>query len=287
MEYVCPKDVGEASRLLKKAGSKAHILNGGTDLLVKLRTGFVEPKLVVDIKNLKTLRDITKTASGFRIGAAVTCAEMAEDKALVKAWPGIVEGAELIGSTQIQGRATMAGNLCNGSPAADSVPALIAAGAMVEIAGGARPRKVKVANIVTAPGKTCLKAGEFITAFHLPKRLKGESDAYLRFIPRTEMDIAVVGAAVNLSLDSKGIIKQARLALGAVGPTVIDMSAKILIGTQASSAILEQLSAIASKAATPIDDKRGSREFRIQVSGVLAKRAAKIAYNRAKSQLKG
>lgn len=284
MQYLSPDNVTEVSRLLKSVGSRAYILNGGTDLLVRLRTGFIEPDLIIDIKNIAGLRDISESAAGFRIGAAVTCAEMGEHKELVLAWRGVVEGAELIGSTQVQGRATMAGNLCNGSPAADSVPALVAAGALVEIVSAVGTRMAEVSSIVTAPGKTSLQDGEFITAFHLPRRARKEADAYLRFIPRTEMDIAVVGAAVNLSLDSSDIITKVRLVLGAVAPTILEVSADSLIGTRADEDALANLSSAASSAAQPISDKRGTREFRIHVSGVLAKRAAKIAYDRAKSQ---
>jgi carbon-monoxide dehydrogenase medium subunit len=196
----------------------------------------------------------------------------------------VVEGLDLIGSTQIQGRATMAGNLCNASPAADSVPALVAAGAVARIVGPKGTRDLPVEKVPTGPGKTALAKGEIVESIFLPKRGKRGGDAYLRFIPRTEMDIAVVGCGVNLTLDAKGKCTAARVSLGAVAPTVllVDKAAKALIGTMVDDAALEKLAAACSAAAKPINDKRGTVEFRKSVAGVLAKRAAKIALERAK-----
>ena len=203
-----------------------------------------------------------------------------------KAWPGLVEGFDLIGSTQIQGRASLGGNLCNGSPAADSVPALIAAGATCKIAGPKGTREANVETIVIGPGKTSLKKGEFIVSFFLPKRPRRSGDAYLRLIPRTEMDIAVVGAGVSLSIDSKGVCTDARVSLGAVAPTplLVKAGAKALIGTKVDDAALAALAAAASAACKPIDDKRGTIVYRTKVAGVLARRAALIALDRAKGK---
>jgi carbon-monoxide dehydrogenase medium subunit len=283
MRYERPETVKEASALLERARGKAFVLAGGTDLLVRMKGGFIEPDLVVDIKAIKALNEVKKTADGFLIGAAVPCAILGESKALKKAWPGVVEAANLIGSKQVQARSTIAGNLCNASPAADSVPALVAAGAKAVIAGPKRKRTVAIEKIPTGPGKTSLAKGEIIEAILLDKRPPRSGDAYLRFIPRTEMDIAVVSAGVNLTLDAKGIVKSARVALGAVAPTVllVPEAAKAIVGSRLEDESLERLSAACSAACRPIDDKRGTREFRIKVAGVLAKRAAKIAYRRA------
>ena len=190
------------------------MLAGGSDLLVRMKGGFIEPDLVVDIKRIKAMREIKKTATGFTIGAAVPCAELGENKALVKAWPGVVEAANLIGSKQVQGRCTITGNLCNASPAADSVPALVAAGAKAVIQGPKGKRVVPVEQVPVGPGKTSLKKGELIESIQLPARKPRSGDAYLRFIPRTEMDIAVVSAGVNLTLDAKGVVTDARVSLG-------------------------------------------------------------------------
>jgi carbon-monoxide dehydrogenase medium subunit len=197
----------------------------------------------------------------------------------------VVEAAALIGSTQIQGRATMVGNLCNASPAADSVPALIAAGATAMVAGPKGAREIPVEEVATAPGKTSLAKGEFVTSIFLPARAPHSGDAYLRFIPRTEMDIAVVGAGVSLTLDNAGTCIAARVALGAVAARalLVEEAAKALIGTKVDAAALSALSAAASAACRPIDDKRGTKEFRIKVAAVLARRAAEIALERARS----
>ena len=283
MEYFAPASTKEAVKLLGTAKGKVHVMAGGTDLLVRMKGGYTEPDAIVDIKRIAGLRKIARAGKGWRIGAAVSAAEMGEDKALKKAWPGVVEAANLIGSHQVQGRATMTGNLCNASPAADSVPALVAAGAKAVIVGPRGKRTVPVEAIPTAPGKTSLKKGEIVESLTLPKRAPKSADAYLRFIPRSEMDIAVVGVAVNLTLDNKGVVKSARVALGAVAPTVllVPQAAKAIVGTKLDAKALEALAAACSAACRPIDDKRGTREYRIKVAGVLARRAAAIAYRRA------
>jgi carbon-monoxide dehydrogenase medium subunit len=283
MRYEAPETLKSAVTLLAKEKGQAFVLAGGTDLLVKMKGGFLEPDLVVDIKRIKGVFDITKSATGFRIGAAVPGVALGENAALVKAWPGVVEGANLIGSKQVQGRCTMVGNLCNGSPAADGVPALIAGNAKVVISGPKGKRTIPVEQVPVSPGRISLKKGEIIESILLPKRPANSSDAYLRFIPRTEMDIAVVSAAVNLTLDGKGTVKDARVVLGAVAPTIIVVpaAAKALIGSKLDAAALEKLAAACSAACKPIDDKRGTIEFRTKVAGVLARRAAEIAYKRA------
>ncbi len=286
MRYEAPVTINAAVKLMAGKPRSARVLAGGTDLLVQIRTDRVAPDLVVDVKRIPGMRDITAKAGGFRIGAAVCGAQLGEHKALRKAWPGVVEAANLIGSTQIQGRATLAGNLCNASPAADSVPAMVAAGASAVVAGPRGRRTVPVEKIGTAPGKTSLKKGEIVEAIVLPKRPPRSGDAYLRFIPRTEMDIAVVGAGVSLTLDEKGVCTAARVALGAVAERVILVpdAAKALIGTRVDDQALKRLAAAASAACRPIDDKRGTKEFRIKVAGVLARRAAQTALQRARGR---
>lgn len=283
MRFERPETVKQAAQMLAKEKGKAFILAGGTDLLVRMRTGFVEPDLIVDIKRIAATRAIETTAGGFRIGAAVTGAQLGEHAKLKKAWPGVVEAANLIGSKQVQGRCTMTGNLCNASPAADSVPALVAAGAKAVIVGPKGKRTIPVEQVPVAPGKTSLKKGELIESILLPKRPARSGDAYLRFIPRTEMDIAVVGVGVSVTLDAKGVCTDARVSLGAVAPTVllVPAAAKALIGTKMDKAALDALAAACSAACRPIDDKRGTREFRVKVAGVLARRAAQIARKRA------
>ena len=281
MRYSSPATVDEAVALLSGETGQARVLAGGTDLLVRLKSGDWAPDLVVDIKGIEGMRQIVREAGGWRIGAAVSGAEMGEHGDLAADYPGVVEAAGLIGSTQIQGRATMAGNLCNASPAADSVPALVAAGAVARVAGPDGERDVPVAEIPVGPGRTSLAAGEFVTSLYLPAKAVRSSDAYLRFIPRTEMDIAVVGCGVALVLDESGQVASARIALGAVGPKVIEVDASAILGTRLDDPALAALAAAASAAASPIDDKRGTAQFRTHVAGVMARRAAKIAYDRA------
>lgn len=284
MRYHTPTTFADAARVSAAAEGVTRFLAGGTDVLVQLRSGTVRPDDLIDVKHIPGVREIERTSDGgWRIGIAVSGIELGRHTELVADWPGVVEGMELVGSTQVQGRATLTGNLCNGSPAADGVPGLVAAGATVTVTGPDGTREVAVEEIPTAPFKTSLKAGELISAITLPPRGKNGGDAYLRFIPRTEMDIAVVGCAVNIVLDGD-TISTARVSLGAVAPTVILVpdAAKAIEGTMLDDAALDKLAAAASAACKPIDDKRGTIEFRTEVAGVLARRAARIAYDRAK-----
>ncbi|HET8530918.1 MAG TPA: xanthine dehydrogenase family protein subunit M [Methylomirabilota bacterium] len=285
MRYEAPDSLERAVALLAGTQGEARVLAGGTDLLVQMRADILDPDLIVDIKKIAETRSVTEDNGGWRIGAAVTGAELKEHARLKKAWPGVVEAANLIGSTQVQGRATLGGNLCNGSPAADSVPALIAAGAVATLAGPRGKRDLPVEDVMLGPRKLALQKGEMVASFLLPPRPARSSDAYLRFIPRTEMDIAVVGAGVSLTVDGAGIITAARVSLGAVAARVllVPEAAQAIVGSRLDAAAQERLEAAARAACRPIDDKRGTTEFRIQVAGVLARRAALIALDRARS----
>ena len=283
LAYTAPSTVEEAVRALAGASGVAKVLSGGTDLLVQLRSGRAKPDLIVDTKKIPGISGISERDGGFVIGAATPGAVIGECEALRQAWPGVVDAANLIGSTQIQGRASLAGNLCNASPAADSVPALIAARATCVVAGANGRREVPVESIVTGPGRTSLGRDELIVEFHLPKRPARSADAYLRFIPRTEMDIAVVGAGVNVTLDAAGVCTDARVVLGAVAPTalLVPDAAAALIGRALNATALAALDQAARRACRPIDDKRGTIAYRTKVAGVMARRAATTAYERA------
>jgi len=288
LHYHKPASFEEAVRIAASAGGVTRFLAGGTDVLVQLRAGAVTPDDLIDLKHIPGVHDIAATPQGgWRIGVAVSGAELGEHAALKRDWPGVVEAMELVGSTQVQGRATLTGNLCNGSPAADSVPALVAAGARVAVTGPQGSREMAVEQVPTGPGKTALGPGDLITAITLPPRGAGGGDAYQRFIPRTEMDIAVVGCAVNLTLEGD-VITQARVALGAVAPTVmlVPEAAEAIISTTLDSDALEALVKVARSAARPISDKRGTAEFRTDIAGVLARRVAELAYARAKGRAK-
>ena len=285
MQYYTPKSFSEAIEISMEAKGITRFLAGGTDVLVQLRADIVTPDVLIDIKKIPEVGDILQNSDGsWRIGAAVPGAQLNEHKDLKAQWPGVVEAMDLIGSTQVQGRATLVGNLCNGSPAADSVPALIAAGASVTVVSANGSREVLVEDIPHSPGKTVLEKGELISAVNLPARNTNGGDAYLRLIPRTEMDIAVVGCAVNLSV-KEGIVSDARISLGAVTAkvTLVKEAADAIIGTTLDEKALAALSIATSAACKPINDKRGTIEYRTHVAGVLAKRAAQIAYKRARS----
>ena len=283
LSYAAPATVDEAIGLLAGASGLAKVLSGGTDLLVQLRSGRTRPALIVDTKKIPGIIGTREVDGGFVIGAATSGAMIGEHAALAAVYPGVVEATNLIGSTQVQGRAALAGNLCNASPAADSVPPMIAAGATAVIAGPKGRRTVPVEQVVTGPGRTSLARDEFIVEFHLPKRAPRSADAYLRFIPRTEMDIAVVGAGVNVTLDAAGVCTAARVSLGAVAPTALLVAdcAAALVGSKLDEHALAKLDLAARDACKPIDDKRGTIDFRIKVAGVLARRAAAIAFERA------
>ncbi|MBM4337076.1 MAG: xanthine dehydrogenase family protein subunit M [Deltaproteobacteria bacterium] len=283
IRYEAPTSLARASELLREPGAKP--LAGGTDLIVQMRTGRAAPRLFVDVKRIPELAGIRLDADGIFVGAAVPAAEIVEHSELARIWPGLVEAVDLIGSTQIQGRATLGGNLCNASPAADSVPALCALGAVCVIAGPRGERRVPVESFNTAPGRNALAPGELLVGLRIPRPAPRASDAYLRFTPRTEMDIAVVGAAVALGLDANGVCTHARVALGAVAPTAILVpeAAAALVGSRGDDGALSRAAASASAAARPIADKRGSIEFRRRISGVLVRRAVATAFERARA----
>jgi aerobic carbon-monoxide dehydrogenase medium subunit len=285
MRYEAPESLEGAVALLAGAKGEARVLAGGTDLLVQMRADVVDPDLIVDIKRIPETRAITEEKGGWRIGAAVTGAELKDHPRLKKVWPGVIEAANLIGSTQVQGRATLGGNLCNGSPAADSVPALIAAGAVATLVGPGGRRDLPVEDVMLGPRKLALQKGEIVASFLLPPRPPRSSDAYLRFIPRTEMDIAVVGAGVSLTLDANTVITAARVSLGAVAARVllVPEAAQAIIGSRLDKPAQDRLEAAARAVCRPIDDKRGTTEFRIDVAAVLVRRSALIALDRARS----
>ena len=284
MRYEAPRTLEQAVELIQAESGLSRVLAGGTDVLVQLRSGMVEPELIVDIKRIDEMKLITAEDGGFRIGAAVSGAELGEHDGVRRLWPGVVEAMELIGSTQVQGRATLTGNLCNASPAADSVPAMIAANATARIVGPSGTRECPVSEIATSPGKTSLNKGELIESIFLPARPERSGDAYLRFIPRSEMDIAVVAAGVSLTLDADGRCMAARVVLGAVAPTAIlvEDAGAVLVGSKLDDAALDAMAAACSAACRPIDDKRGTVSYRTKVAGVLAKRATLIAAERAR-----
>jgi carbon-monoxide dehydrogenase medium subunit len=284
MRYEAPETLDAAVALLGGAGGNARVLAGGTDLIIQIDNEMIEPDLLVDIKNIQEMTSIDEVDGGYRVGAAVIGMELMEHECFCAAWPGVIEGVSLIGSIQVKGRATVGGNVCNASPAADSTPALIAAGATATVVGANGTREIPVEDIVTGPGQTSLADDEIIVTFNFAKRPPKSGDAYQRFTPRTEMDIAVVGVGIDLTLDDGGTCIAARVSLSAVAPKIllVEEAAATLIGTKVDDAALDNLSKAASAACNPIDDKRGTVEFRIDVAGVLARRVALNALERAR-----
>jgi carbon-monoxide dehydrogenase medium subunit len=286
--YQAPRSVDEAVRMAA-AEPAAKFFAGGTDLLVQVKGGLAQPALYIDVKRIPGLTDIVLDASRLRLGAATPAAVVCEHAEVNRLWPGLVEAVHLIGSTQIQGRGSVGGNLCNSSPAADSVCALMVNKAVCRIAGAgidgaAGERTLAVEKFCTGPGKNALGQGELLLGFDIPRPAPRTADAYLRLIPRTEMDIAVVGAGVSLTLDESGRCTAARVAIGAVAPTalLVSAAAQALIGSRVDEATLVRVAEAASAAATPIDDKRGTVAYRRKVVGVLARRAAASAFERAR-----
>ncbi len=284
VRYEAPESPDVAVSLLAQAGSEGKVFAGGTDVMVQVHADLIEPGIIVDIKNIPGTIGVSESDGSYTFGAATPGMALMDDEGFASSWPGIIDGVALIGSIQVKGRASVGGNLCNASPAADTTPAMIAAGAICNIVGPDGSREAPVEDIVTGPGKTSLAAGEIIISFTMPKRSPHSGDAYLRLTPRTEMDIAVVGAGVNITLDDDGNCVSARVSLGAVAPTplLVSEAADALIGTKVDDAALAKLGEACSAACNPISDKRGSKEYRIKTASVIAQRAAKIALERAR-----
>jgi len=283
IRYEAPRSVADAVQLMQ-ADPNARVLAGGTDLLIQFRAGVRQPSAFVDVKYIPELVTIAERADTIRIGASVAAAAISEHAALGRLWPGLVEAAHLIGSTQIQGRASLGGNLCNASPAADSTCALIVNRAQCVIAGPSGERRVPVEEFCTAPGRTVLQPGEILVSLELPRPSARTSDAYLRLIPRSEMDIAIAGAGVSITVDASGVCTAARVAVGAVAPTAVLVpgAAAALVGSRLDDDALGRAADAARAVARPIDDKRGTVAYRRQVVGVLVKRAAAKATERAR-----
>ncbi|MCB0061659.1 MAG: xanthine dehydrogenase family protein subunit M [Caldilineaceae bacterium] len=286
-DFVAAQSVDEVIGLLAEKGDMARVLSGGTDLLVALREGRRKAELVIDVKGLPETTELSFDAEkGLTLGAAVPCHRMYNDGKIAAAYNGLMDSAHLIGGTQIQGRASMGGNLCNASPAADSIPNLIAYGAVCNIAGPNGRRQLPVEEFCTGPGRTALGNGEFLVSLELPAPKAGFGAAYLRFIPRNEMDIAVVGVGAAVQLDeSRSKFVSARIALGAVAPTplYVEEAGASLVGKSVNEDAVAEAAKIAQAAAKPISDMRGTAEYRKHLVGVLTRRTLQKAIERAKA----
>jgi CO/xanthine dehydrogenase FAD-binding subunit len=282
--YEAPDSIQGAINLLVNADVPAKILAGGTDLIIQTNLSTDDSRLIVDVKKIAGMTDASISDEGLALGPSMSCAEFTARDDIKKMFPGLVEAAYLIGSTQVQGRASIGGNLCNSSPAADTIPALIVNSAACVIAGPNGERTVAVEDFVTGVAKNCMEKGELLKVINIPAPAANTSDAYLRFIPRSEMDIAVAGAGVSITLDDSGKCIAARVCIGAVATTalLVAEAADALIGSDLDESSLQAAADAASAASSPITDRRGTVEYRKQVVGVLVKRAALIAAARVK-----
>ena len=284
--YESPQSLDQALSLLATAGEKGRVLSGGTDLLIQLRANIRQPDHIIDIKAIPDLQVLSfDPQGGLRLGASVACCRIIEDPTMQEKYPGLVEAAGLIGSDRILSRASVGGNLCNGSPAADTTPALIALGAVCHIAGPKGPRQVPAEDFVVSPGLTVLEPNELLVEFRIPAPKPHSSDCYLRFIPRNEMDIAVVGAGAAVTLDGQ-TCTAARIGLAAVAPTPLfakEASAS-LVGKPLNEQSITAAAELAIQASSPISDMRGTAEFRRHLVGVLTRRALKGAAERARAK---
>ncbi|WP_419842632.1 FAD binding domain-containing protein [Candidatus Poriferisodalis sp.] len=284
MKYAAPTTIDEACSLLA-GNADAVVFAGATDVVPQMRGGRPEPAMLIDLKKIDRLMTVSCDGDTWRIGAAVPASALTADTDFSSDFPGLTEAAGLIGSDQIQNRSSLGGNLCNASPAADSVPSLVVNDAVAVIASAHGERRAAVAEVVTGPGRTSLAHDEIVVCFELGRPPERTADAYLRLIPRTEMDIAVVGAAVRLTLGPDSTVSDAAVALGAVAPTVVRVPAAqtALVGSRLDDAALAAAAESASAACNPIDDKRGTVAYRRQVAGVLTRRAAGIAAERIRT----
>ena len=284
--YVVAKTVPEAVALLDENGEKARILAGGTDLIVQVREARRDVDLMIDVKSIPEVNVLDYSAdAGLTLGAAVECYKIYAVDAICDAYPGLIDATKIIGGTAIQGRAGVGGNLCNASPAADGIPPLIVLNASCVIAGSNGERELPVEQFCTAPGQTALETGEMLVALKIPAPANNSSSFYLRFIPRNEMDIAVVGAGASVTLDdSKQTIVSARIALAAVAPTPLfaEEASALLAGREISDATIDEAAQAAQAIARPISDMRGTAEQRTHLVGVLTRRALNGAIQRVR-----
>jgi carbon-monoxide dehydrogenase medium subunit len=287
-DYAAVRSVDEAVSLLGQHGDQARVLAGGTDIIVQVREGRRQVAMLVDVKGIPEVNQLAyDTSQGLTIGAAVPCYKIYEREDIAAAYPGLIDAVALVGGIQIQGRATVGGNLCNASPAADTTPALIVHYATCVIAGPQGRREIPVEQFCTGPGRTALQTGEFLVSLRMPPPQPNSGAHYLRFIPRNEMDIAVVGAGASVVLNREHTsFVSARVALGAVAPTplLVEMAAAALVGKPASDDIIQQAAEAAQAAARPIDDMRGTAAYRRHLVGVLTRRALRGAIQRVKER---
>ncbi|MCA9262674.1 MAG: xanthine dehydrogenase family protein subunit M [Planctomycetales bacterium] len=286
-EYAAPTTLGEALDLLSQHQQSAKLLAGGTDLIDQMRTGRFRPQFVIDVKKIAELNALYEDDTGLHIGAAVPCCQIQELPVARETYSALVDSCQILGGIQIQSRASVGGNLCNASPAADSIPSLIALRATCTIAGPQGTRVLPVAEFCTGPGQNGLAVDELLVEMHLPKPAERTGSHYRRVIPRNEMDIAVVGVGASIQVDESGNrITSAAVGLGAVAPVPLlaHRVAESLVDQPINAELFEQAGQIARECISPISDMRGTSEYRTHVTGVLVRRVLQAAVVRARGE---
>ena len=288
IDFVTPKTLSEAVGIMASKGDRARALAGGTDLLVQLRGGRRSADLVVDIKEIPELNELSyDSQKGLVVGAAVPCYRVYQDQAVVSNYPGLIDAAALIGGIQIQGRASIGGNLCNAAPSGDSIPPVIVLGGVAHIAGPNGNREVPTEDFCTGPGQSVMQPGEILVSINFPPPLPHSGASYLRFIPRNEMDIAVAGVGTSVVLDASGQnFVSARISLASVAPTPVLArdAGDSLAGKPVSDATIQEASEKAMADAKPINDMRGTIRQRTHLVGVLTRRTLNNAIQRARGE---
>lgn len=286
-EYEAPTSLKDAVQCLAKHNGSARPLAGGTDLIDQMRIGRLSPSVVVDLKKVAELNILAVDQRGLHIGAAVPCSKIYNSPVVNESYAALADSCRIIGGIQIQSRASIGGNLCNSGPAADSTPSLIALGGVCVIAGPAGTREVPVESFCTGPGKNVLQLGELLVEIRFPTPAKNSGSHYRRLIPRNEMDIAVVGVGAAVTLDASGQkCAAARIALGAVAPTPLFAKAAgdLLVGQSLTDELIAKAARACQEMVTPITDMRGTKEYRIHVTGVLVERVLHAAIARARGE---
>ena len=288
IDFAAPKTLSEALELMASHGDRASVIAGGTDILVQLRGGRRSADLLVDVKAIPELNQISYSPqNGLVLGAALPCYQIYQNEAVSAAYPGLMDAASLIGGIQIQGRATLGGNICNAAPSGDSIPPIIALGGVCHIAGPNGNRQVPAEEFCTAPGRNALQPGEILVSINLPAPQAHSGANYLRFIPRNEMDIAVVGVGSSVVLDASGQnFVSARIALASVAPTPVYArdAGDSLAGKPVSEAAIQEASEKAMADAKPITDMRGTIRQRVHLVGVMTRRTLNNAISRARGE---
>ncbi|MBI3060110.1 MAG: xanthine dehydrogenase family protein subunit M [Deltaproteobacteria bacterium] len=283
IDYFAPPRLEEAVSLLRRYGKKAALMAGGTDFLLRLERGLVQPSVIVDLKKIRDLRGIKSNRAGLKIGAATLMDEIASSRLIQTRYGILAKGAAAVGSIQTQNRATLGGNLCNASPAADTASPLIALGGRARIAGAKRGREVPLEEFFLGPGKSCLQPNELLKEIFVPSPVQRSAGSFHR-CTRTAMDIALVNCAVFLSLASKGgVVQDIRIALGAVAPTPVRVQAAedVLRGKNPDEKAIKEAADCAAAGVRPIDDVRSSASYRRAMVRVLTKRAIEEALREA------